>query len=381
MNFKAGIYILCTGIIFLSGCGGGGGGGGGGGVSIAPLVSGSAALLATSDNSYRNFKQIGLTPHTLPAYGDARAYGDFSGHGRSDIFIAQLRYTLAQTPQTATPSRFSFWIQQIDGTYVEDTVLLSSNSGCIHPRKAIVADFNKDGKPDVFVACHGWDAAPFPGEKNKVILSQSDGTYLIKDASPDVGFFHAGTAADLNGDGYPDVALISSFDVNRAIVLLNKGDGTFVRESGTRLPTSIRGGNYFSIELLDINEDGVLDLALGGHEFEGAPTKVFINPGNNIFEGVSPITIPAVSNEGVVLDFAATGTGANRVLWVLRTSGGDGTFYQSRVIQKVTMGSLASTLALYQRPGGWVPWIIPTTVNGQNLITTDSAIDAVSVPQ
>lgn len=374
MKSRIDILVVSITIIFLSACGGGEG-------SNAPLVAGSAPALATSDNSYRNFKQIGLTPQVLPAFGDARAYANFSGSGRTDIFIARMWYSLStETPQTATPSQFSFWVQQLDGTYIEDTMMLSSYNGCIHPRKPIVADFNKDGRPDVFVACHGWDASPFPGEKNKIILSQPGGTYVINDASPDVGFFHSASAADLNGDGYPDVVLVNNFDSKRALVLLNKGDGTFVRESGTRLPTSLVG-NYFSIELLDINEDGVLDLILGGHEWEGAPTKVFLNPGNNIFEGVTPIAIPAVQNEGVVLDFVATGTGVGRVLWVLRTSGGDGTFYQSRVIQKVTLSSLTSTLALYQRPGSWVPWIIPTIIGGQNVITTDNASDAVSLAQ
>lgn len=255
----------------------------GGAPNVTPI------LTPISDSSYRNFKQIGLTPQSLPVYGLARAYANFSGSGRTDIFIAQTRYsTYTETPQTATPSRFSFLKLMLDGTYLEDTVMLSSNNGCIHPRKAIVADFNKDGRPDVFVACHGWDSSPWPEEKNKIVLSKPDGTYAISDASPDVGFFHGASAADLNGDGYPDVVLANSSDSKRVLVLLNKGDGTFIRESTNRLPTSLGSGHYYSIELLDINEDGALDLVLGGHEWEGAPTKVFLNPGNNIF-GVSVI--------------------------------------------------------------------------------------------
>ena len=74
-------------------------------------------------------------------------------------------------------------------------------NGCIHPRKAIVADFNGDGRPDIFVACHGYDATPFPGEANKVVLSQPNGTYVTSNASADVGFHHGAAAADLNGDG------------------------------------------------------------------------------------------------------------------------------------------------------------------------------------
>ncbi|CAN5632482.1 hypothetical protein BH09PSE5_BH09PSE5_46450 [soil metagenome] len=75
-----------------------------------------------------------------------------------------------------------------------------------------------------------------------------------------------------------------------------------------------------------MNGDGSVDLAMGGHEWEQAPTRVWLNPGASIFSAVVPSTIPAVANEGVVLDFTVTGSGATRALWVVRTSGGDGTF-------------------------------------------------------
>ena len=310
-----------------------------------------------------------------------RAYADFSRHGRLDLFTATLTYSTASPPAQATPSRFEFWLKQADGGYVPDTTMLVSSDGCIHPRKALVADFNNDGRPDVFVACHGYDASPFPGEKNKVVLSQANGTYSVQDASTDVGFFHAGSAADLNGDGLADVVLVNNFDPQGGLVLLNQGNGTFKREIGERLPSSIAGKPYFSVELVDINEDGKLDLLLGGHEWQGAPTIAVINPGNNDFSHASPITLPAVPGYGVVLDFAVTGTGPTRTLWVLRTSGGDGTFYQGRVIQKVQWPNLVTSVVLNQRPAQWIPWILPATVGGQSVITSDDAASGVSVPQ
>ena len=94
------------------------------------------------------------------------------------------------------------------------------------------------------------------------------------------------------------------------------------------------------------------------------------------------VTIPAVANEGVVLDFTVTGSDANRTLWVLRTSGGDGTFYQSRVVQKVNVQTLNSTLALNQRPQTWIPWIIPSVAsNSRNVITSDNLADQLEITQ
>jgi FG-GAP-like repeat len=185
----------------------------------------------------------------------------------------------------------------------------------------------------------------------------------------------------LNGDGKVDVIVTNNFDPSRAYVLLNDGSGHFTRESAARLPTVIRGGNYYSVELVDINEDGRPDLVMGGHEFESAATSVFINPGTNNFAAVTPSIVPSVSAEGVVLDFTVTGTGSTRALWVLRTSGGDGTFYQSKVIQKVTWPRLDSSVVLRNRPAQWIPWLVPAIVNGVAVIASDDLADATSVPQ
>jgi FG-GAP-like repeat len=333
-------------------------------------------------SSYENYKEIGLVPQTLPS-GDntVRAYGDFTGHARLDLFRAVLTYNTNLPISQATPSRFEFYARQRDGSYMLATGLLAETNGCIHPRKAIVADFNNDGRPDVFVACHGYDAPPFPGERSKVVLSQPDGTYVISDASSDVAFNHGATAADLNGDGLIDVIVAAASDPNRAYVLLNDGSGHFIRETTSRLPTSIRNGNYYSVELVDLNQDGKLDLLLGGHEFEGAPTVAFINPGSNNFAAAAPIVLPAVMSEGVVLDFTVTGDDESRTLWILRTSGGDGTFYQSRVLQRVAYPSLASSVVVNERPARWIPWVIPAVVGGVNVITSDDAADGLSAPQ
>lgn len=239
-----------------------------------------------------------------------------------------------------------------------------------------------DGRPDIFVACHGYDAAPFPGETNKVVLSQPNGAYTVSDASADVGFHHGATAADLNGHGRVDVVVANNFDPDRIYTLLNDGTGHFVRETSSRLPASLRnGGNYYSVELVDLNEDGKLDLLVGGHEFEGAATAAFINPGSNNFAAVAATAIPAVPNEGIALDFTVTGTGSTRALWVLRTSGGDGMFHQGRVVQRVTYPALASSVVSNQRPAQRIPWPIPAVVGRTHVITSDNAADAISLPK
>ncbi len=101
-----------------------------------------------------------------------------------------------------------------------------------------IADHNADARPDIFVICRGYDVAPFPGEKDQVVLSRPNGTHVISDAAADVGFGHGGAAADFNGDGYPDVLAVNDQDPARAAVFLNSGDGAFTREPVGRLPST-----------------------------------------------------------------------------------------------------------------------------------------------
>lgn len=332
--------------------------------------------------SYANYKEIGLVPQQLPVQENTRAYGNFMGLGRLDLFRARLTYDLAKPLAQATPAVLEFFGRQPDGSYsfVTGTMVQYESPACISPRKSLVADFNGDGRPDVFMPCTGYDAPPFPGERNTVLLSQSDGRYRARDASQDVGFFHGAAAADLNGDGHIDVVLVDNMDPDRALVLLNDGSGRFTREAAGRLPVSLRGGNYFTVELVDVNQDGSPDLLFGGHEWEGAPTRVFLNPGNNNFSQATAWDVPAVAGQGVVLDFTVTGSGATRTLWVLRTSGGGSTYYSGTVVQKVAIPSMASSVVL-TKSGSWTPWLIPATVGGVPVITSDNAAESISIPQ
>lgn len=326
---------------------------------------------------YRNFKDAGVEPLSPPLPGGGmydllpRGYGDFFGRGnRTDLFNARIIYRIGEAGKEALQSVYTFYRREGNGYVADNAILAPPASTCLHPRKAVVADYNMDGRPDVFIACHGYDAAPFPGEKSQVVLSQPDGRYQVRDATS-VGFWHGAGAADLTGDGYPDVVLANNFDPARIVLYVNNGDGSFTRDTGGRLPTIAAGANYFTVELADVDEDGDADLLLGGHEWEGATTRIYLNPGDGRFAGVAPVVIPAVANEGVVLDFLFTGTGPSRTIWITRTSGGDGTFYQSRVLQRFDWVARTAQVVMNDRPASWVPWLIPYTRGGQRYVGSD----------
>ena len=127
--------------------------------------------------------------------------------------------------------------------------------------------------------------------------------------------------------------------------------------------------------MFDINGDSKLDMLLGGHEWtNNTNTQIYLNPGNDNFSSVIPDNISSISNEGVVLDFTVTKNNSLTNIWVLRTSGGDDPvpFYKGRTIQKVSWPSLNSSTPVMDRNLNWIPWIIPSVIDGKNVITSDN---------
>ena len=77
-----------------------------------------------------------------------------------------------------------------------------------------------------------------------------------------------------------------------------------------------RSSYTFSVELVDFNNDGKLDLWIAGHEWEieGSP-RVYLNPGNGNFSAVTPTVLPAVAN------LPSTDLEPGRSVSILSTSG------------------------------------------------------------
>ena len=166
-----------------------------------------------------------------------------------------------------------------------------------------------------------------------VLLGNGNGTFQTP-SEVDVGTGPMAMAVvDLNRDGIKDVAIGGGN--TEFSVLLGVGNGTFVRQP---VVTLIPGGDLFSacndIGVGDLNRDGILDLVvpLGN----GNGNAILIGNGNGTFQVRSRIQIDETSaplhvavadyNRDGLLDIARTlGDGTNGLLQILRGNG-DGTF-------------------------------------------------------
>jgi len=264
-----------------------------------------------------------------------------------------------------------FWTQNASGAWINKNATLTVEAPvCIHARKAVVADFNGDRKPDVIFACTGYDAPPFPGEHSIILLSQPGGGYLRRFFNSDIAYFHSVSACDLNGDGRLDLVFAIAKGLS---VYFGDGQGSFTVAASHTLSAVI--GPLFQVECLDVNEDGILDVITGGKEWQAnGDTQIFYGTASGAF--IRQV-IPPVANAGTINDFTLTGTGSARTLWISRSSGGDGTEYEGRMVQRVNLRTLESTMMLNDRPAVWIRWLVLYSRAGLDYIGSDNKSDLV----
>lgn len=151
----------------------------------------------------------------------------------------------------------------------QDQVTFGTNAS---PHSVVAADVNGDGRPDLLVADRDNNYAA-------VLIGNGDGTFqppatLATGAGP-----RTVVVADVNGDGRPDL-LVPNFDDSNVSVLLGNGDGSFQDQT-----TFATDSGPFDVAVMDVNGDRLPDLVVAN--IFSNDVSVLLGNGDGTFQGQS----------------------------------------------------------------------------------------------
>jgi hypothetical protein len=260
-----------------------------------------------------------------PGWGNGVCAGDFDNDGRTDLYV-------------------TYWgsnrlYRNLGGMKFENIAAAAGvDGGSKGPRKAwssgcTFLDYDRDGDLDLFVTRYQeFDPAstPLPGKASTcewkgmpvfcgprglpyggAVLYRNRGNGRFEDVSEASGIasakgFYAFTAvaADLTGDGWPDLYVAS--DSTPSLLFRNERNGTF-REIGTEAGVAFNEHGFeqggMGVAVGDGNGDGVLDLVKTN--FAGDHPNVYCGLGKGVFED-----FVIASGLGVNPQYVAWGIGA-----------------------------------------------------------------------
>ena len=225
-------------------------------------------FLGDGAGGWREWKEARFAPSSYD-YGDV-AVADFNHDGHQDLALGMhLRGLLVLIGNGA--GGFTLWSK---GLPLGPTGQTDDGPGGFSTRAVVAADWNSDGWPDLVALGEGPGMAGRAAEGGvvsgsyglRVFLNHGDGTWT-QQVEVGVKGAHFGddlAVGDLNGDGKLDAALASSVMGSRLILRLGTGEA-WSAASVPGLPDVVLVN---SIEVLDVDRDGRLDLCLGYQSHE-----------------------------------------------------------------------------------------------------------------
>jgi hypothetical protein len=304
-------------------------------------------LLGNGDGTFKagaSYQLGGIVSqaHTITA-------GDFNGDGKLDLAVGLACYNIPVNG--CSVGAVSIYLGNGDGTFSGPTAYQTVGNSALYP---VVGDFNNDGKPDVIA---GSSYAPGNNAQSSltVLLGNGDGTFTqqLYSGQPaltlPISSLSALTTVDLNSDGKLDLAITTNSSAVQA--MLGNGDGTFQSPVAYYATLGNQVTNGGTIIAADVNGDGKPDLVVSGSLVGFNGVQVFLNDGtgnltaaNSYTAGgwqYAPIDMVDFNGDGKLDILVASGcaedpsTGGqlcpDGTLTVL-LGNGDGTFRSSRYV-------------------------------------------------
>ena len=268
--------------------------------------NGPGGLSILIGNGNGSFSPAPGSPLTTGFGAATLASGDFNLDGKPDLAI----------PKTGA-SGFSILIGNGNGTFGAPQ---GAGGGLLFPGTVVVADLNRDGKPDLVSSLAVSGVAVLLGNGTGGFSAGS--TFAAGSGSSGV------TVADFNRDGKLDAAVANSGS-NDVTILLGDGAGNLVPASGS--PVGV-GNTPDSLVSGDFDFDGKVDLAVTNAGSKNV--TILIGNGNGGFAPAAGSPIAAGNNPGPMvvadlnldgkLDLAVANPGTSKATVILLGNGSGG---------------------------------------------------------
>ncbi len=266
-----------------------------------PFFEDASALLGHThkEEPFDDWSRQPLLPHRLSRFGPGLAWCDLNGDGWEDLVITSGQGGRLTALINKKGTRFESLTNAPSIPAGQGAVPEFWPIGGLNPGPVALADVDRDGDLDVFVGGR-FTAGQYPTPVPSALLINNDGTLAPSPhwvgAAQSIGLVCGATFADLDDDGWPDLAL--AVDWGPVRVLRNeRGRFTDVTKAWGFAEMT---GRWTSVVAGDFDGNGALDLAAGNwgrntaHEFYSpGPWRLFYGDWNR--DGVVDIIEAAQS--------------------------------------------------------------------------------------